>query len=413
MKLLKTSFLSAIAVLVKTIVMFVLNKILATYVGPSGYAAIGQFQNFIQIVTSFAGGAINTAVIKYTAEYHKDENKQRLIWQNAGTIALVFSLLLTVIILLFQKRLSIYIFQDEQYQSVFVWFAISLVFFTFNSLFLAILNGKKEINKLVVANILGSILSLLVTSILVINYRLLGALIALSVFQSISFLITFLLCSKSAWFKLKYLFGKLDKEVSRKFLNYAAMALVSAISIPLSQILIRSHLISEFGIQYAGYWEAMIKLSSGYLMLITTTLGVYYLPRLSEITDREETKKEIFLGYKFILPVAIVGCVLVYIFRFKIIMILFSELFLPMEAIFLWQVVGDVFKIGSWILAYLMLGRAMTRLFITTEIIFSISLVGLTYLFTNLFAFEGVTIAYMVNYALYWMLMSFMIFRAI
>lgn len=393
--------------------MFVLNKILATYVGPSGYAAIGQFQNFIQIVTSFAGGAINTAVIKYTAEYHKDENKQRLIWQNAGTIALVFSLLLTVIILLFQKRLSIYIFQDEQYQSVFVWFAISLVFFTFNSLFLAILNGKKEINKLVVANILGSILSLLVTSILVINYRLLGALIALSVFQSISFLITFLLCSKSAWFKLKYLFGKLDKEVSRKFLNYAAMALVSAISIPLSQILIRSHLISEFGIQYAGYWEAMIKLSSGYLMLITTTLGVYYLPRLSEITDREETKKEIFLGYKFILPVAIVGCVLVYIFRFKIIMILFSELFLPMEAIFLWQVVGDVFKIGSWILAYLMLGRAMTRLFITTEIIFSISLVGLTYLFTNLFAFEGVTIAYMVNYALYWMLMSFMIFRAI
>ena len=393
--------------------MFVLNKILATYVGPSGYAAIGQFQNFIQIVTSFAGGAINTAVIKYTAEYHKDENKQRLIWQNAGTIALVFSLLLTVIILLFQKRLSIYIFQDEQYQSVFVWFAISLVFFTFNSLFLAILNGKKEITKLVVANILGSILSLLVTSILVINYRLLGALIALSVFQSISFLITFLLCSKSAWFKLKYLFGKLDKEVSRKFLNYAAMALVSAISIPLSQILIRSHLISEFGIQYAGYWEAMIKLSSGYLMLITTTLGVYYLPRLSEITDREETKKEIFLGYKFILPVAIVGCVLVYIFRFKIIMILFSELFLPMEAIFLWQVVGDVFKIGSWILAYLMLGRAMTRLFITTEIIFSISLVGLTYLFTNLFAFEGVTIAYMVNYALYWMLMSFMIFRAI
>lgn len=75
MNLLKTSFLNGVAVLIKTATMFILNKILAIYVGPAGYAAIGQFQNFIQIITTFAGSAINTAVIKYTAEYHEDEAK--------------------------------------------------------------------------------------------------------------------------------------------------------------------------------------------------------------------------------------------------------------------------------------------------------------------------------------------------
>ena len=86
MNLLKTSVLNGIAVLIRTATLFILNKILAVYVGPSGYAVIGQFQNFIQIVTTFAGGAINNAVIKYTAEYYDDKNKQRIGWKAAGSI---------------------------------------------------------------------------------------------------------------------------------------------------------------------------------------------------------------------------------------------------------------------------------------------------------------------------------------
>lgn len=399
--------------MIRTAISFILNKILAVYVGPSGYAAIGQFQNFIQIVISFAGGAIHTAVVKYTAEYYDDEQRQILVWQTAGTIVLLFSVLLTVIILVFQKFLSLYLFQSLAYQSVFVWFALSLIFFTFNTLFLAILNGKKEIKKLVVANISGSVFSLVTTSILVIQYQLLGALIALSVYQSISLLVTFALCVRSPWFKLKYLFGKLDKVVVKHFLSYAAMALVSAMCVPVSQILIRNRIVSEFGADYAGYWDAMTRLSGGYLMLVTTTLGVYYLPRLSEIKDRHEVIAEVILGYKFILPFAILSSSLVYIFRFEIITLLFTRSFFAMDEIFLWQLMGDVLKIGSWILAYLMLGRAMIKLFITTEVLFTVSLLLLTYLFSEYFAFKGVAIAYMVNYAIYWVLMGFLVFRAV
>ena len=63
MNLLKTSVLNGLAVLIKTATMFLLNKILAVYVGPAGYAAIGQFQYFIQMITTFAGSAVNTAVV--------------------------------------------------------------------------------------------------------------------------------------------------------------------------------------------------------------------------------------------------------------------------------------------------------------------------------------------------------------
>ena len=413
MNLLKTSVLDGVAVLIKTATMFILNKILAIYVGPAGYAAIGQFQNFIQMVTTFAGSAINTAVIKYTAEYYEDEIKQRNIWRTAGSIVLLFSLIFSLIILIFQKHLSIYIFHTDLYQTVFAWFAVFLTLFTFNALFLAILNGKKEVLRLVIANIVGSIFSLVVTSLLAIKYSLYGALVALSIYQSLAFFVTLFICYKAEWFKLTYLIGKIDKDIAKKFAGFALMALVSAICVPLSQMVIRSYLIYDFGVVYAGHWDAMIRLSGAYLMLITTTLGVYYLPRLSELTNIEDVKSEVYLGYKFIFPLAVLGASLVYFLRDWIILLLFTPSFLSMRDLFLWQMIGDTLKIGSWILAYLMLSKAMTKLFITTEVIFAITSVLLTYICTQLFGFEGVSVAHLINYGMYWIVMSFFVFKVL
>jgi len=411
MNLLTTSVLNGVAVLIKTLTLFVLNKILAVYLGPTGYAALGQFQNFIQMVTTFAGSAINTAVIKYTAEYHEDQNKQRAIWKTAGSLVFLFSLIFAILILIFQNQLSLYIFHTLEYQNVFVWFAVFLIFFNFNTLFLAILNGKKEILKLVIANISGSLFALIITSILAIKLHLYGALIALSIYQSIAFIATLFLCCRADWFKFSSLFGKIDFEITKKFSSFVWMALVSAICVPLSQMLIRAYLSQEFGVAYAGYWEAMIRLSTVYLMLVTTILGVYYLPRLSELKMLEEIKKEVYLGYKFLLPMAVAGGIIVFVLRDWIINVLFSPSFTPMQSLFFWQMMGDALKIGSWILGYLMLSKAMTKLYISTEIIFTLSLLVLSYVCTQVFGFEGVSIAYLVNYGMYWIVISLFIFK--
>lgn len=411
MNLLRTSVLNGLAVLIKTITMFVLNKILAVYLGPTGYAAIGQFQNFIQMVTTFAGSAINTAVVKYTAEYHEDESKQRAIWKTAGSIIFLFSLIFAFLILIFQGQLSLYIFHSLKYQTVFIWFAVFLIFFNFNTLFLAILNGKKEILKLVLANIAGSLFALIITSVLAIKLHLYGALVALSIYQSIAFIVTLFLCYRANWFKFSSLLGKIDLEITKKFSSFILMALVSAICVPLSQMLIRAYLTQEFSLAYAGYWEAMIRLSTVYLMLVTTTLGVYYLPRLSELNKIDEIKKEVYLGYKFLFPLTVVGGIIVFVLRDWIINLLFTPSFAPMQDLFFWQMMGDALKIGSWILAYLMLSKAMTKLYISTEIIFTLSLIALTYVCTQFFGFKGVSIAHLINYGMYWIVISLFIFK--
>ena len=72
----------------------------------------------------------------------------------------------------------------------------------------------------------------------------------------------------------------------KKYLSYSLMALVSAATLPVSQLIVRGFIIKNFSMDAAGYWEGMNRISALYLMFITTSFSVYYLPRLSEIKEK-------------------------------------------------------------------------------------------------------------------------------
>jgi PST family polysaccharide transporter len=188
------------------------------------------------------------------------------------------------------------------------------------------------------------------------------------------------------------------------------MTLASAATLPVSQMLLRGYVISEISATEAGWWEAMNRISAMYLMVITSSFGVYYLPRLSELTDRMELRREILKAYKLIIPMLLVGFSIVYLLRVFVIRLLFTPEFLPMENLFLWQMFGDFFKICSWLLAFLMVAKSMTKAYMFTEILFSLSFVGLGFLFMHWNGVVGITQGYMVNYVLYLVAMCF-IFR--
>ncbi|MFT0213777.1 O-antigen translocase [Pseudomonas sp. F1_0610] len=411
MGLIKTSILNAIAVIIKMLTLLGINKILAIYVGPAGYAALGQFQNAVQMITTFASGAVNTGVVKYTAEYHADPDKQIAVWRTAGTITIYGSLFSALLIAILNKPLAQWFLQDQSYGSVFLWFSATLVFFTLNTLLLAILNGKKDVVKYVIANILGSIFTLIITTVMAVKFGIYGALVSLAIYQSLAFFVTLIICLKAPWFRIGNLYGKVDKKVAINLAKYTAMAVTSAVCVPLTQIFIRNHIGQTLGWESAGYWEAMWRLSSAYLLFFTTVLGVYYLPRISEITDFKELKKEIWAGYKLIFPLTVFSGLLVYLLRDWIIVFLFSKDFLPMSSLFAWQMVGDSLKIASWLLAYIMLGRAYVKLFIVSEIFFSLFFCFMVFNFTSYFKLEAASIAYAINYLFYFIFIFISLFN--
>ena len=409
MSLIKTSLLNGIAVASKLGSALVLNKILAVYVGPSGYAAIGQFQNVVSILVNLAGGLVAAGVTKSTAQHFDDEAKQHKVWQTAIRFSLAASMLCGFILLMVGGRLSEWLLHRSDMSTVFFWLALSLPAMAANNLLLAIVNGKKEIGIYVAANITGSFVNLLLISFLAYFFGLFGALLAFTISPAVVLLSTAALVARRAWFKPQLLWGKMDADTTHELSGFAIMGITSALVVPLSYMLIRDHLASHLGLPAAGFWQASWKISEMYLMLVTTTLGIYYLPRLAEIRTASELKAEIIKVYRFVMPIVVISALIIYLLRDFIVQNLFSADFYPMRQLFAWQLTGDILKIGSWILGYVMLGRAMVKTFIITELFFSLSLYLLARLFIDNFGLKGVAIAYAVNYFIYWVLMILLI----
>lgn len=96
-----------------------------------------------------------------------------------------------------------------------------------------------------------------------------------------------------------------------------------------------------------------------------------------------------------------ITCCSIYLFRDIIISTLFTEGFAQARVLFAGQMVGDFFKICAWIIGYVFISKAQVKMFISMEIGFSALLCGLTYFFTEHQGFIGVSIAYAVNYFIY------------
>lgn len=300
MTLIKTSVLTGISTVIKLVSAFVINKVIALYIGPSGLAIVGQLQNFTSIITTFSNGAISSGIVKYTAEYQDIEEKKK-IFSSSIVISLICSLIISIFLFGFSDYLSELILKDIQYSSVFIIFGATIFLFALNMVLISILNGQKEIKKYVLVNIAGSIFSLVFTSVLIMQLNLKGALYAMVLNQSVVFFVTLAFVLKSSWFKLEYFLKGLDKESLSKLSKYSLMAIVSALTVPVSHLIIREYIGENLGWDSAGYWQGIWYISTMYLLLVTTTLSVYYLPRLSEIQDNKELRKEIFSGYKIII----------------------------------------------------------------------------------------------------------------
>ncbi len=410
MKLIKTTFFSAVITFIRIASGFVAGKTVAIFTGPIGVALVGAFTNFITITLTFANGAINTGIVKYTAEYNGDEKELKLLFSTGVKISLFCSGIVGILLITLAPYFSFLIFTKQEYANLIRVLGSTIILYSLNSLFISILNGKGQIKDFTIVNAVGTLVGLITTIVFVYFFKIQGALYALVLSQSVVFFATVSLIIKSDWFSWSFFNQTFNRAIAKKLSHYSLMAVVTALTGPVSQILLRNILIEKQGVESAGYWQGMMRISDGYLMLITTSLSTYYLPKMSSIKTDREMNLEIWKGYKIIVPAVLLGCITIYIIRFLIIRTLFTDDFYKMEGLFLYQLVGDFFKMLAWILAYLMLAKAMTRQYIITEIIFSISYILISYLCLNYFGLNGMSIAFAINYLGYFLLLM-LLFR--
>lgn len=407
MTLIKTSILSAISQIIRIISGFIITKVIAVYAGPAGIAIIGQLQNFINIILMIAGDFLKTATTKYTAEYFEDDKRKFQFWSLSIKFITISNIFLFIILFFFSDGISTYLLKSSEYSFVLKLFAFTLPFFVLNTMLLSILNGNKEIKKYIVINILLSLISLILVVILSINFGINGALIAYVINQSVVFFITIIFLRNESWFKIKNFFFDIDKSDIKKLFGFAMITLTAVLSSNLSLMTIRDFISNEISINSAGYWQGIWTLSQVSLGLITTSLATYFLPTLSAIKEKNNISKELKNAIKIILPIAFIISLIMYLMKDFIILILYTQEFVPMRELFLWQMIGNTIKVAGWLFGYVLVAKAMVKYTVSTEIIFAITFILLSIYLINIYGLVGVTYAYAINSLLHFLTMYY------
>jgi len=393
--LFKITSLNSFSVVLKIGIGLITSKILAVFVGPSGMALVGNLRNFLTSLENISTLGFQNGIVKYTAENEKNKIELQKIITTVFLSLSFIAVLLGFVLFFTAQYWNTRIFgNNTEYLPVFKILALALPFYAVSIFFVALINGLGKFQKVIWINIIGNIIGLAVSLFLILQYETIGALMAIVIAPALLFFVTFYLVQKEINFFQIIKLDLFDFKIIKNLSSYSLMALVSSVLGPFVFLAIRNHIIHDLGIEQAGYWETMTRISSYYLLFISTILTVYFLPKLAKASTNQETKSVFWEFYKFILPVFVLGLIVLYLARFFVVRLLFSKEFLPVTDLFFWQFLGDIFKVCSLILGYQFFAKKLTSAFILTELFSLFILYTASVYYIQIFQIEGVVIAY-------------------
>jgi PST family polysaccharide transporter len=408
MNFVNSSILTSISTVVKLASNLIITKLVAYFYGTSGMFMLGNLANFLTFLKAIATGGIEQGTVKYVSQYNDHSDEQKTVIAHSLKISLISSSVFGFALIIFRREISSYILLQTDYAFLIAVSGIATIFFSLNLIILNILNGLREIKRFVVISLVGNVFSLLITLLLLYFYELDGVLLGFCINQSIVIIPTLLFVYKDWWLKISF-FDRLRWAVSQKLFRFSIMALASALTVPLTFFLLRRLIGDRLGVDPAGMWEALVRISSVFIMILGASYSTYLLPTFSSLS-KDELRQELIKVYKIVIPISIIGVIVIYILRALIIQLLYSDEFLPIKDLFLYQLLGDGIRAISLITGYLIVAKSMTKIYIINEIIQMFVYLFLAHILIDKYQLIGITIAHLIT-ALSCLIFQMIVFR--
>ena len=405
MNFIKTSLYSGISTAISLLVRLISNKIVAVYLGTNGIFLLGQLKDFLRLSNVLSGFGIENGIIKYTSQFQESDEELKKILSTSFRIHLIFSLIFSILILIFSNIIAEYLSLDFESKFYFLVLSISVISFSIHTLLMSIINGIKRIKLYVTINVVSVVISAIIMITLVLKYAVIGALYALIINQIITLAVTCILFYLYKPFKISLLFSSFDFNYFKKLSSFSIMAITGPTCLIISTFIVRYYISDEFDTNFAGSWEAMWRISAIYLLFLISTFKFYLIPTFSKLNN-EDLKEEVFKIWKVVIPIIVIITAGVYLLRDIIITVLLSKEFFLINEIIFFHLLGDIIKINCWVLGNILISKADTKAFVFFQIEWSVIFVVLSYFLINAYGFWGVSLAYFITYIIHFSLLN-------
>lgn len=379
------------------------SKIVAVLLGTAGMGIMGLLTSTTGFVTSLTNFGLGTSAVKDVSAAFGTGNQKKvsviiIILRRWVWITGLLGMIVTIITAPFLSRIT---FGNTEFTFPFIWISVSLLLAQLSSGQIIILQGLRKLKQLAKANLSGSILGLILTVPLYYLVGIDGIIPSIIISSVIS------LCS-SWFFARKINIEKVYVSKARTIAegkNMLKMGFVISISGIITigtSYLIKIFIRNQGSIDQVGLYTAGFALLNSYVGIVLNAMATDYFPRLCEnAMDNKLCEKKI--NEQAVIAVLLLAPIIVSFLVFSqwILILLYSNKFLPITTMMQWAALGMFFRAASWTISFVFVAKGHTRMFFGIELAanaytFILNIVG--YYFYGL---DGIGIAFLLGYILY------------
>jgi O-antigen/teichoic acid export membrane protein len=383
------------------------TKIVAGLLGPGSIALLATLQQLRDGAVTVATANGRSALVQGASAREGIERREYLC-----TVALLFSgatLLVVTAMLTGPASLVQWSRLPAASETLLPWVALTVGLLSAFVFLTAILNALREIGKLAVLQVASPLTAALVAWPLATEVRA-GHPTAIVLFLTIPAAATLAAASIALrghrlheWFRGPGRWWSFS--AARSFLSISGALLVSGLAATIALLAVRGGITRHQGLAMTGQFDAAWNISMNQVTLLLGSVQAYCLPTLAAADSVRERGRQI----NGMMMAATLGAVpaIVALAALKpvVVHLLYSSQFVSSAGFLRWTLLGDYFKIGSWVLATPMLATRNVGAFLATDLATHAAFFGTSILLARIVPpAEGAAIGFLASYALYFAL---------
>lgn len=353
------------------IISIVRSKIIAVLLGPAG---IG-INSLLQSTGGFIGGLTNfglgTSAVKNVAAAHStgDDYKVASVVSVLRRLVWLTGLLGSILMIVLSPLLSQLTFGNKDYTLAFIWISVTLLLNQLSTGQSVVLRGLRKINYLARSSLSGSVIGLIVSVPFYYKWGVDGIVPAIILTSIANLLRTWYFASKV---KIRSI-PISQKEIlveGKDMLTMGFMLSISGVYVLAKNYGIRAYVSNVGGVEEVGLYSAGFAIVNTYVGMVFTAMSTDYYPRLSAVAHNNLDARKL-VNQQAEVAILILAPIIAFFIVFIgwIVVLLYSNKFLPINEMIQWAAFGMIFKAASWSNAFLFLAKGRSKLFLANELI--------------------------------------------
>jgi PST family polysaccharide transporter len=399
-RILQSSALMGASSAINVAVAIVRTKVLAALLGPAGLGLMGLYASIVDLAVSVAGMGVSSSGVRQIAAAAGSGDTERiyLTLRAVRVASLVLGMLGAALVAAFSAQISSMTFGSDDYALPVAVLSLAVLLRLIAGGQGAVIQGLRRIRDLAMVSTVGPFLGSVSGVALVYALREDGIALSLVGSALIVLLVTWTFARNSQVPRRPLAVRQIRQE-TEALLKLGSAFMVSGFLMMGAAYLVRTLTLRMEGAEAAGFYHAAWTLGGLYVMVLLQAMGADFYPRLTAAAGderecnrlvNEQTQASMLLGAP--------GVIATLSFAPQVVVLLYSAEFEPAVETLRWICCGMAMRLVTWPMGFVLLARAEQRLFVLTELAWTIVNITLTWFCLRRYGVTGAGIAFFASY---------------